>query len=336
MDQVKRVLLFAMLGAGLGAQDRPQFTWQGQVDGLAILRLTGKRLAVQIQEGAPLERETYHFSDALPHSQQQVRLEVIEGRGLVRVIDQPRIDNGYSVAISIEDRQAGSSFYSIALYWDTSNNAFEEHEKTERVTWSGRVDEEAVVSCRRRACSASVEHGAPVAEERFKFTRPMPERDVEVRLEHPEGRGEIRLIEQPSRRNDYAARVAIRDELPGSSDYAFTLVWKRNASKEPPAAEPTGRGFVWSGTVDGRVRVTIQGGASFSEAIGGGPVAGEGSELIRPIPKRADVAASIRRVQGRGSVAIVEQPSEKNNWRLVFEIDDPLPGADSYEVEVNW
>jgi len=164
----------------------------------------------------------------------------------------------------------------------------------------------------------------------------MPEHDIEVRLENSDGRGEIRLIEQPSRRNDYTARVAIRDPIEGSSDYSFTLVWNRTSSKEAPAPEPSGRGLVWSGTVEGRVRVTVQGGASFSEAVEGAPVSGERSEMIRPIPKREGVTASIRKLRGRGRVTIVEQPSEKNNYRVVFEIDDPMPGADSYEVELNW
>lgn len=333
--------------AALGGQERrPQFVWQGQVDGTAILRLAGKRLSVEIQEGAPVEREKYHFSDALPQTKQKVRMEVLEGRGSVRVIDQPSIENSYSLAVAIEDRQPGSSFYSIALYWDTSSNAFEHYERTDSVTWSGRVDEQAIVSCRKRSCVSSTEngaeHGAPVAEERFKFTRPMPGSDVEVRLEDAEGRGEVRLIEQPSQANDYTARVAIRDPLAGSSDYSFTLVWKRSSSKEASKEaavsipESSARGLLWSGTVEGRMRVTVQGGASFSEAVEGAPVSGERAEMVRPIPKRAGFTASIRKLRGRGSVAIVEQPSEKNNYRLVFEIDDPMPGADYYEVEVSW
>ncbi len=45
---------------------------------------------------------------------------------------------------------------------------------------------------------------------------------------------------------------------------------------------------------------------------------------------------AIRKLRGRGQVSIVESPSEKNNYRLVFEIDDPEPGADDYEVELDW
>src|SRR6202161_1965881 len=125
--QKSTVGLFVFLGLSLGlrAQDRPQFVWQGQVDGTAILHLAGKRLSVKIQDGAPVERQKFHFSDALPETRQAVRLEVLEGRGYVHVVDGPSIENHYTLAVSIEDRQPGSSFYSIALYWDASSNVFE-------------------------------------------------------------------------------------------------------------------------------------------------------------------------------------------------------------------
>jgi hypothetical protein len=268
---------------------------------------------------------------------------VLEGRGSVHVIDQPTIENSYTLALAIEDRQPGSSFYSIALYWDTSNNAFEHADKTDHVTWTGRVDERAVISCRKQSCVSSAEQSAPVADEHFKFSRPLPDRDSEVSLDDPTGRGEIRLIEQPRQRNNYTARVSIRDLQPGAGQYSFTLTWNRIGSKEAAASIPflSGRGFLWSGTVDGRVRITIKGGASFSEVLEGAPIAGdhgggEHAEMIRPLPARADLMPAIRKLHGRGRVSIVESPSEKNNYRLVFEIDDSEPGADYYEVELDW
>jgi hypothetical protein len=332
-------LLLLGLSACLSAQDRPQFVWQGQVDGIAILHLAGKALSVQIQNGAPVEREKFHFSDALPQTQQVVRVQELMGRGYVHVIDQPSIENHFTLAVSIEDRQPGSSFYSIALYWDISGNAFERGaEKTDHVSWKGRVDEEAVISCQMKTCVSSAEHGAPVAGERFKFSRPVPDRDVEVRLEDPQGRGDIRLTEQPRQRNNYTARVSIRDPQAGAGEYSFTLAWNRFSKKDAsvPIPEPVGRGMLWNGTVDGHVRVTIEGGASFSAVLKGAPIRDEDSEILRPLPARADLTSTIRKLHGRGRVSIVEPPSEKNNYRLIFEIDDPGPGADYYQVELDW
>jgi hypothetical protein len=320
----------------------PQFVWQGQVDGIAILHLQGKALKVQIQQGGPVERQQFHFSDALPDVRQKVRVEVLEGRGYVHVIDQPSAENRYTLAVAIDDRQPGSAFYSIALYWDASNNGFDRGaEKTDKVSWSGRVDHAAVISCHAKSCVSSSERGAaqgaPVADERFKFSKPLPNRYTEVRLEDLDGRGEIRLIEQPRERNNYTARVSIRDPGTGAGEYSFTLVWNRAGDKESgPIPEPAGRGFLWRGRVDGRIRVAVQGGASFSEAVEGARITGEHAEVFRPLPARSDLMVSIRKLQGRGQVSIFELPSEKNNYRLVFEIDDPEPGADDYEIELDW
>jgi hypothetical protein len=65
-------------------------------------------------------------------------------------------------------------------------------------------------------------------------------------------------------------------------------------------------------------------------------VIGEHAEMLRPLQARSDVTPIIRKLRGRGQVAIVESPSEKNNYQLIFEINDPEPGADDYEVELDW
>ena len=103
-------------------------------------------------------------------------------------------------------------------------------------------------------------------------------------------------------------------------------MWNRLASKKSgPIPDPTSC-----------VRVTLKGGASFSEVLEGAPIGGEHGGMLRPLPARADLMPAIQKLRGRGRVSLVESPSEKNNYRLVFEIDDPEPGADYYEVEVDW
>lgn len=331
------VSLLLLLGTALG-QDRPQFVWQGQVDGVAILYLRGNRLDAQVKEGAPVAQQQFHFYQALPEIKQDARLRVMEGRGYVHIIDQPRIDNQFTLAVSIEDRQAGSAFYSIALYWDTTDRAFERSRgegRTEAIAWSGRVDQEALVSCQRKTCSSSATTGAPVAAEHFKFTRPLPERPVEVTLAETEGRGEIRLVEQPSERNHYTTRVAIHDPQGGSSEYSFKLVWNRPTGNEPPPI-PAGSGLIWSGSVIGHVRIMVKAGAAVSQGLDGGRVSNQRADFMQPLPARSDLQPAVKMLRGRGRVEIVEMPSQQNNYQLIFEIHDPGPGADNYEVELDW
>jgi hypothetical protein len=331
-----RTLTLLFLATLLPAQDHAQFTWQGEVDGVDVLYLHADRLNVQVKEGAPVARQQYHFYDRLPESRQDTRLEVREGRGFVHIIDQPRIENQYTLAVSVEDRQPGSSFYSIALYWDASNQAFERGNKTDKLVWSGRVDEQAIISCQDKTCTSKADRGAPVAEERFKFSRPLPHRDVEVTLDDHAGRGDIRLVEQPRERNNYTARVSIRDPQNGSGEYSFTLAWKRTSGKEPLPVEEATRGLLWSAVVEGRARVTVKGSSSISETIQGAPITGERADFLRPLPSRSDLKPTVKKLSGRGRVEITEYPSEKNNYRLVFEVGDSEAGPSTYAIEVDW
>jgi len=323
-------VLCAQLSAILSAQDRPQFVWQGEVDGIDILYLHGKRLEVKVQEGAPVIGQQFQFHDSLPESRQDVRVEVRQGRGYVHVMDQPRIDNNYTLAVSIEDRQPGSSLYSIAIYWDTSNRSFEGKQKMDQVTWSGRVDDDAVVSCQAKRCTSS----PLAADEHFKFSKPLPSRDIEVRLEHSFGRGEIRLAEQPREKNNYTAQVAIRDPQAGSGEYTFTLVWDRNGAAN--LAPEASAGLIWSGRVQGHIQVTIEGGSAISSVLEGGPVTGEHVDFIRPLPARSDLRPAVKILRGGGRAAIVQAPSAANHFRLAFELTSGDGGGDDYEVEVDW
>ena len=334
-----RFLLFVLSPLILCAQDRPQFVWQGDVDGVDVLYLRDKVVDVKVLEGAPVANQRFQFYDRLPQTRQDLKLEIRQGRGYLHIIDQPRLENGYTAAVSIEDRQPGAAFYSIALYWDASNRFFEgAHSpgRSDQLVWTGRVDDEALISCQAKTCVSNATQGAPVAGESFKFSRPLPNKDVEVSLEGALGRGQIRLVEQPRQGNNYTARVSIRDPQSGSSEYTFTLSWGRPSGKQLPQITTAERGLVWSGTVEGRVRVALQSGSAFSEVVQGQPIKGEHVEFIRPIPSRSDLQPLLKKLVGRGRVEIVEYPSHTNHYRLVFEITDSGEGADNYEIEVDW
>jgi len=332
MEFLAKFFALIVLPWVLAAQDRPQFVWQGDVDGTDILYIHGRKLNVKIQEGAPVAREKFQLYDALPETSQDARVEVREGRGYVHIVDQPRIDNGFTLAVSIEDRQPGSSFYSIALYWDATNNSFESNARRDQVTWSGRVTHDEVISCQAKHCEAN----APIAQEKFKFSRPLPNRDIDLKLDQALGRGEIKLVEQPREKNHYTARVAIHDAQAGGSEYSFVLSWGRGGGKTVIDAPVAGPGLHWNGTVDGRIRVAIQGGSAFTSVLDGQPVVGGRSEFLRPLPARSDLQPAIKKLRGRGEVRIVETPSAANHFHLVFEINDAEPGADEYEIEVDW
>ncbi|MFN3322729.1 MAG: hypothetical protein ACK5AZ_04465 [Bryobacteraceae bacterium] len=342
---IPRLLILPLvLGWSLEAQSRPQLVWEGEVDATSILYVRGNRLEIEDRDGLPVQRQRFRFYERLPGSRQNVEVRVVEGRGRVRVFQQPRLENDYTLGVSIEDRQAGSAFYSIELFWRGDDGFFGNplpgsgtgfDGGGERLTWSGRVDGEAVISCRRSQCESDLRQGQPVVRERYKFSRPLPDRPVRVSLEETRGRGEIRLLAQPLPENDHTAQVLIRDPQGGAGDYAFSLAWARPSRQEKTPIFAR-RGMVWAGTVDDQVRIIVQGREARSDVVRGAPVSGERVSFDRELPPRDQPNASVRKIRGRGQVEILEYPSRRNGYRLIFEIRDSKGGVDHYEVEAGW
>lgn len=105
------------------------------------------------------------------------------------------------------------------------NNYPDTGERSGRMTWRGRVDDD--VRIRIRGGSADVETigGTPYYDAQPNFGNSLPNRRVTVRLTEKRGRGEIFVEQQPTRENDFTAVVRIRDTKGGASEYAFTLEW---------------------------------------------------------------------------------------------------------------
>ena len=84
---------------------------------------------------------------------------------------------------------------------------------------------------------------------------PLPGNEVRgFRFEVIDKRGEIQLLQEPSRRNKFAAVVHIRDSAGGEGRYHFRLSWAaRNYDFDRP---PAGAGFSWnnSATFKGKGR----------------------------------------------------------------------------------
>ncbi|MGC8793879.1 MAG: hypothetical protein ACP5U2_10865 [Bryobacteraceae bacterium] len=333
-------LLFWVALAWLASmQEQPQMIWEGQVDGVSILRVRGAQVDIEDVRGLPVQRQRSRFFARLPEIRQNVRLEVVEGRGRVRILEQPRRENNYTLSVEIDDHQGGSSFYSLVFYWEERalgswlEPRWMTSGRADQLWWSGRVDGEAIIECRGDLCEAQTVSGQPVSRDRFRFTRPLPRQRVVVSLDETSGRGQVRLLEQPREENDYTARVLIRDPQGGAADYSFVLSWTTPARGEPGIARP---GMVWRGRVDGTVRVTVQGSRAVAEVVSGAPVEEEDAHFLRPLPARNLPDATVRKLRGRGRVEIVEYPSSRNGYRLVFQIEDPKGGSDRYEVEIGW
>ena len=345
--------LAVLCPAAAFAQPHPQFRWEGEVDGISVVHIRGDRVDIEERKGAPVQRDRFRFEAPLPAFRQSPALRVTAGRGIVRVLRTPDASNNFTLSIFIEDPPAGRDRYAFALWWDPSSRPgsggsgwaprtpdIGRHGRApgreeEKLTWTGRVDDEVIVECSRNQCRSQPLRGLAATAERFHFTRPLPDRDVRVTLDDISGRGQVSLAEQPGAHNGYTARVLIADRQGGAEDYTFSLFWTRVPHSEPDRLFSR-RGLVWYGRVDGTVRVTVRDNEAQAAVLSGGAIQDERAEFHRALPRSETPNLSLKRQRGRGRAEVIEYPSRSNGWQLTFEIADSAGGSDAYEVEVGW
>jgi len=91
--------------------------------------------------------------------------------------------------------------------------------------WRGTVDDIAQIRVQESSVDVSAVSGTPYSDGTYNFTSPLPYRRVTVNLIKLSGRGDMRIIQQPSRDNDYTAVIEIRDTNRGPGSYEFELSW---------------------------------------------------------------------------------------------------------------
>jgi len=92
------------------------------------------------------------------------------------------------------------------------------------LTWSGDVDDTATIAITGRTVRTTANAGG-IRSERRTLRGQLPRDDVRVNLDRRDGRGSVRIIQQPSSRNNYTTLVRIEDKEKGRDRYSFTLDW---------------------------------------------------------------------------------------------------------------
>jgi hypothetical protein len=94
-----------------------------------------------------------------------------------------------------------------------------------------QVDGEVEVSVRRDSVLIRTISGRDAFDDGSECNAPLPDRDVgAIRFDVLDSRNDIRLLSEPSRRNDFAAIVRIRDRSGGQGRYHFRLSWQMTGS----------------------------------------------------------------------------------------------------------
>ena len=144
-------------------------------------------------------------------------------QNLARTLERtnlPRNQNWFSVQRSLTD-------ISRELNYDSNQGPFPDTGggRSGRMTWRGRVDDDVRITIRGGTAEVETIGGSSYNDGQPNFTASLPSRRVTVRLVNKRGRGEIYIEQQPSRENDFAVVVRIKDPRGGASEYEFELAW---------------------------------------------------------------------------------------------------------------
>lgn len=93
------------------------------------------------------------------------------------------------------------------------------------VSWKGTVDDEVQLKIQGRSLDTLAISGTPYNDTSYSFNGVFPNRQVNVSARKIRGRGEVRVIQQPSRQNDWTAIVQIRDRDRSSDRYEVEITW---------------------------------------------------------------------------------------------------------------
>jgi len=226
-----------------------------------------------------------------------------------------------------------------------------------------QVDNEVEVAVHRDMVNIRVLSGQNPRDDGSECNAPLPDRDIQgFNYEVKESRNEIRLIEEPSRRNDFTAIVHIRDGAGGYGRYHFRLSWAMagpggfSGPGGPPdfgRRDDRGGGFAWNNVIHfsgagrgvsslsgsgpqrlfdanvdidrgGKIQVTFRTDRGRPIMFAGDVIGKDGDTL------KADVAADDRMLRLRGPMYISVDPRQ-NVYRISLEATN---GRDN--LRVNW
>jgi hypothetical protein len=217
------------------------FEWTGRVDGETRVFMRGNDVWTQDVSGRDNRRGRARVSRALPTQAGQVRVQMLDGRGDVRVIQQPSSRNNYTAVVQLRDDGRRADRYRIAAYWqpigrggwgdprdrDRDNDGrWGRGDVDGMLRWTGAVDDEVEIRIQGRNVETRTLSGNGARDVRANLNgRALPRRDLQVRVRERHGRGTVTVVQQPGQWNGYTAVIRVRDRQGGFGHYDFDVSW---------------------------------------------------------------------------------------------------------------
>lgn len=202
---------------------------------------------------------------------------------------------------------------------------------TGTLTWNGRVDGRMNLIIQGSTVRTNAITGQNLGQGRSNWIGVMPRRQATVVAQTLDGRGGAVVTQQPNRANQFTTIVTINDPKGGADNYRIRVSWQ---SSNTPEAYSRGR-VTWRGRVDQTANITISGDNVSSIARSGRALTDVRFDIDGYLAERTG-NVSVRTLDGRGTVSIIEQPSRQNGFEAVIQIFDPKGSDDFYEIEITW
>lgn len=97
-----------------------------------------------------------------------------------------------------------------------------------RAFWRGMVDDKVQLVIQNQSVRVQTVSGRSHPDGTYNFTAPLPTRKVTVGVNKQRGRGSVRVLQQPSRENDFTSVIEIYDEGSGAKEYQLEIFWQRD------------------------------------------------------------------------------------------------------------
>jgi hypothetical protein len=207
------------------------FEWSGRVDGEVRLFMRGNDVWTQDARGRQNRRGGARVLRALPTQTGQVRVQLLDGRGDARVIQQPSGRNNYTTVVSIRDDGRRADRYRVVAYWQPIGRGGWGAGDVDRgnvggmLRWTGAVDDEVEIRIQGRNVDTRNLSGNGARDVRATINRALPRRDLQVSVRERQGRGTVTVVQQPGQWNGYTAVIRVRDRQGGFGYYDFDVSW---------------------------------------------------------------------------------------------------------------
>lgn len=93
--------------------------------------------------------------------------------------------------------------------------------------------------------------------------------------------------------------------------------------------------FEWQGPVDREIRIQMNGGRASVLQIGNNERTNGRVRAMAAVPTQ-DGIVTVQQLQGRGSVDVVQQPTNGNGYTTIIRLRDPDSGAGMYHIAAYW